>query len=91
MTLSSRCPYLVHSHKFLRCVCCVLAQWYEFDIGWFSGFIPERGLESVKIVRSDSHKLPAPAQVLVKLVLQVYEGLVRLGSEGDIAQNSAGD
>ena len=91
MIFSPRCPYLVHSHKFFCCVCRVLAQWYEFYIGWLSGFIPERGLEGVKIVRSDSHKLPAPAYVLVKFVLQLYEGLVRLGSEGHIAQNSAGD
>ena len=68
--------YLVYSHKLLCRICLVFVQWYEFNVLWISGLVSEWGLDSVKIVGSDCHKLSTPAQVLMELVLQFYKRLV---------------
>jgi len=62
-------PHLVYSHEFFCGIWPVFVQRYEFDVLWVSGLVSERGLDGVKIVRSDGHELSAPAQVLMKLVL----------------------
>lgn len=68
--------HLVDTHQLLRCVFDIPVQRRELDLLRIPAHVPERSLDRVQIVRTDSDETTLTTQVLVKLVLQVNEGFV---------------
>mmetsp|Transcript_25811 Transcript_25811/g.55293 ORF Transcript_25811/g.55293 Transcript_25811/m.55293 type:complete len:252 (+) Transcript_25811:1391-2146(+) len=82
---------LVEFHEVLGIELPRLLQRREDNLLRGQGLVSEGPLEGVQVVRADGDERPLAAQVLVQLVLQVDEGLVRLLGEGDPAQRGAHD
>ena len=81
--------YLVHRHKLFCRIGLVFTQRDELDVLRGSSLVSERRLERIQVMSSNCHQLPPSTDILVQLVLQVYDRRVRSLGELDIAQNSA--
>ena len=63
----------------------------ELNVVGLAGVVVEGSLHSIHIVRADGHQGPLPAQVAMELILQIDEGGIPLGGEGDVPQNRTDD
>mmetsp|Transcript_31954 Transcript_31954/g.49538 ORF Transcript_31954/g.49538 Transcript_31954/m.49538 type:complete len:320 (-) Transcript_31954:457-1416(-) len=89
--LSSRVR-LVVLHQILGVEATIVrSQGYKLDFRSGPGVISERSLDGIQIVRSNGHQSSLSTQIAMKLILQLDEGLVSLGSEGDVFQYSRHD
>ena len=62
---------------------------HEPDGFWRERFVGEGALQSIQVVRAEGYEGPAPAQVVVQLVLQVDEAVVGLLRESDVSEDRA--
>lgn len=81
--------HFIQGHKLLCGVGLIFSQGGELDIFGRSSFVSKRRLQCIQIVRSYSHELSSPTDILVKLVLQIDERDIRSWGEFYIAQDSA--
>lgn len=68
--------HLVADHQLGGGALDVPVQRRKLDLVWISAHVPERSLDRVKVVSTDSDESPLTAQVLVQLVLEGDERLV---------------
>jgi hypothetical protein len=80
-------PHLVDSHELVSGIVFFLVERSKLDLGRHAGLVSEGRLQSVKIMGANSNELPATANILVQLVLQVDERLVGSWGEFYIAQH----
>ena len=63
----------------------------ELNFVGLAGVVVEGSLDGIHVVRADGHQGPLPAEVAMELILQIDEGGVPLGGEGDVPQNGTHD
>mmetsp|Transcript_29442 Transcript_29442/g.85832 ORF Transcript_29442/g.85832 Transcript_29442/m.85832 type:complete len:349 (+) Transcript_29442:774-1820(+) len=67
----------------------LLCQRHKLDVLWWLRAVREGARYDVEVVGADGDQLPPAANVLVKFVLEVDEGLVHLLVKGEVTQDSA--
>jgi hypothetical protein len=87
MRVQSSGVYLIQRHEFFCRIFFIFTEGCELDIIWSSCFISKGWLQSVQIMGTNGNKLTSPTNVLVKLVLEIYEGRVGSRRKFDIAKN----
>ena len=63
----------------------------ELNVVGLAGVVMEGSLHGIHIVRADGHQRPLSAEVAMELILQIDEGGIPLGGEGDVPQNRTDD
>ncbi len=79
----------VELHHLTGIVLLLLVERSELDLFGRKGFVAERSLDGVQVMRADSDQRPASREILMQLILQIDKVGIALRRESDVPQHCA--